>query len=61
MWGGRDYTLSGNSFSLDGSRLIGCLIAKDGSCSRRPGIELDDRIANNNGVLEYEDPWVLEC
>ena len=54
MWGGVSYTSSGYGFELRGSKLVGNLKKRDGGERGLQGVDLDERITNCNGRLEYQ-------
>ncbi|KAL6821673.1 Cyanovirin-N [Trichoderma sp. SZMC 28015] len=53
MWDGVNFAESANDIRLDGTLLTAELPMRDGGYRERQGIELNDRIANINGRLEF--------
>ena len=54
QWGGQNYSQTGSDFALDGPKLVGNLKMNDGGSRGLQGINLDDKIANIEGVLVYQ-------
>ncbi|KZZ88473.1 Cyanovirin-N [Moelleriella libera RCEF 2490] len=52
-WGGVDFTETAENIQLEGSRLTAELYTVEGGTRERQGIELNDRIGNDNGQLSY--------
>ncbi|PNP50360.1 hypothetical protein THARTR1_08964 [Trichoderma harzianum] len=53
MWDGVNFSASANGVRLEGTLLTAELPMRDGGYRERQGIQLDDRIANINGRLEF--------
>ncbi|KAL7908236.1 Cyanovirin-N [Trichoderma velutinum] len=53
MWDGVNFAESANGIRLEGTLLTAELPKRDGGYRERQGIQLDDRIANINGRLEF--------
>lgn len=53
MWDGVNYTHTGHSFCLEGAKLVGHLRKRDGGSRGLQGVDLNERITNNDGRLEY--------
>jgi hypothetical protein len=54
MWDGVNAGQSAQSIELDGSMLTAELPMRDGGYRERQGIDLNDRISNENGHLVYQ-------
>lgn len=55
QWGGVNYSQTASNIRLNGTYLEADLVAINGSTRHNQSINLDDRIANINGVLEYQE------
>ncbi|KAL6898659.1 Cyanovirin-N [Trichoderma evansii] len=53
MWDGVNFSESANEIRLDGTTLTAELPMRDGGYRERQGINLADRIANENGRLVF--------
>ncbi|RBR23781.1 uncharacterized protein FIESC28_03397 [Fusarium coffeatum] len=53
MWDGADWSHSAQDARLEGTTLTAELPKRDGGYRERQGINLDDRITNNDGVLVF--------
>ncbi|KAL4909550.1 hypothetical protein BDW74DRAFT_146784 [Aspergillus multicolor] len=53
MWDGENFANSARDIRLEGSRLTAELPKRDGGYRERQGIELNDRIGNDNGRLVF--------
>ncbi|KAL6797432.1 Cyanovirin-N [Trichoderma sp. SZMC 28013] len=53
MWDGVNFAESANDIRLEGSLLTAELPMRDGGYRERQGIELNDRISNNDGQLVF--------
>jgi hypothetical protein len=54
MWDGVNAGQSAQSIELNGSMLTAELPMRDGGYRERQGIDLNDRISNENGHLVYQ-------
>jgi hypothetical protein len=54
MWDGVNAGQSAQGIELDGSMLTAELPMRDGGYRERQGIDLNDRISNENGQLVYQ-------
>ncbi|OAQ58302.1 CVNH domain-containing protein [Pochonia chlamydosporia 170] len=53
VWDGANFSRSAQNISLDGPMLSAELTTHDGGHRERQGLNLNDRISNNNGQLAY--------
>ncbi|OAA40666.1 Cyanovirin-N [Metarhizium rileyi] len=53
IWDGENFSLSATDVRLDGSYLSAELATVEGGSRERQGLELNDRIGNDNGQLVY--------
>jgi CVNH domain len=53
VWGGRDFSQSAQDVRLEGHRLTAALTKEDGGHRERQGVDLEDRISNQDGRLSY--------
>ncbi|KAK1243347.1 hypothetical protein MKX07_003975 [Trichoderma sp. CBMAI-0711] len=53
MWDGVNFSHSANDIRLEGTTLTAELPMRDGGYRERQGVNLDDRISNQNGRLVY--------
>lgn len=54
MWDGVNFSESANDIRLEGTLLTAELQMRDGAYRERQGIDLNDRIANENGQLVFQ-------
>ncbi|OJJ97249.1 hypothetical protein ASPACDRAFT_1858701 [Aspergillus aculeatus ATCC 16872] len=53
FWDGQNFSHSAQNITLEGSLLTADLPARDGSFNERQGIDLGERISNEDGRLVY--------
>ncbi|KAL7944069.1 Cyanovirin-N [Trichoderma barbatum] len=53
MWDGVNFSDSAQDIRLEGTLLTAELPMRDGGYRERQGIQLDDRVSNNNGHLVF--------
>ncbi|KAI1070497.1 hypothetical protein LB507_006719 [Fusarium sp. FIESC RH6] len=53
MWGGEFFSKSAMNVELEGTYLMAELTKADGDFGERQGIDLNDRISNENGELVF--------
>ena len=53
VWGGQNFSHSASEIELRGTKLCAKLTKRDGGHRDYQGIELNDKITNDNGKLKY--------
>ncbi|KAL3466086.1 Cyanovirin-N [Aspergillus heterothallicus] len=54
MWDGVNFSHSARNIRLEGTRLTADLPMRNGGYRERQGIELNDRVGNENGTLVFQ-------